>query len=85
LFLDLTVNEGSGLMQLELEYARPHMTIKERVLWMLRRYDSVTTTEFLAEGLYTFRNRISELKRKGYRIDAQKIEGKSIYRYRLVS
>ncbi len=59
------------------------MTIKERVLWMLQYFDSVTTTEFLNEGLYTFRNRISELRREGYKIDAQKIEGKEIYRYRL--
>ena len=51
---------------------------------MLQYFDSVTTTEFLNEGLYTFRNRISELRREGYKIDAQKIKGKGIYRYRLV-
>ena len=72
-------------MQLQLEFVPWRtMTIKKRVLWMLQYFDSVTTTEFLNEGLYTFRNRISELRRKGYKIDAQKIEGKGIYRYRLV-
>ena len=73
-------------MQLQLEFVPWRTkTIKEHVLWMLQYFDSVTTTEFLNEGLYTFRNRISELRRKGYVIDAQKIEGKGIYRYRLVS
>jgi len=79
-------------MQLELEYVPvtyaamwDTMTIKKRVLSLLRSYPSVTTTEFLARGLYTFRNRISELRREGHKIDAQKIEGKGIYRYRLIS
>lgn len=57
------------------------MTIAERVMWMLRHWESVTTTEFLQHGLYTFRNRISELRRRGVRIEQAKVEGKSIYRY----
>lgn len=60
------------------------MTIEKRVLFLLTTHPSVTTSEFLQRGLYTFRNRISELRRKGHKIDAQKIEDKDIYRYRLV-
>ena len=74
------------MMQLQLEFLPPGtMSIKERVLWMLQTNEWVTTTDFLNAGLYTFRNRISELRAEGYKIDAQKIEGKGIYRYRLVS
>jgi len=70
-------------MQLELEYVWNDMTIEQRVLSLLRSYPSVTTSEFLQRGLYTFRNRVSDLRKKGYKIDAHKIEGKGIYRYRL--
>jgi len=70
-------------MQLQLDFIPCDMTIEQRVLYLLRRYPSVTTTEFLQRGLYTFRNRISELRQKGFKIDAQKIEGKGIYRYRM--
>lgn len=59
------------------------MTIAEKVLWLLRHNEWVTTSEFLQNGLYTFRNRISELRQKGLRIEGESVRGKSIYRYRL--
>jgi hypothetical protein len=59
------------------------MTIADKILFMLRQQEWVTTSEFLNAGLYTFRNRVSELNRHGYTIEAEKLPGKSIFRYRL--
>lgn len=71
--------ESSG--QLLIDYG--DMTIAEKVLYLLRRNEFVSTSDFLRNGLYTFRNRISELRKNGHIIDKEQIPGKSIYRYKL--
>ena len=61
------------------------MTIADRVLYLLRTNLWVTTSDFLGCGLYTFRNRISEINRRGrVHIECQPIEGKKICKYRLL-
>lgn len=59
------------------------MTIADKVLYLLRRNEWVTTSDFLRNGLYTFRNRISELRARGFEIDIKAVPGKSIFRYKL--
>lgn len=60
------------------------MTIADRVLFMFDKQEWVTTTEFLNAGLYTFTQRLSNLRKQGFIFDEQRIECKSTYRYRLV-
>ena len=59
------------------------MTIADKVLYLLRRNEWVTTNDFLQNGLYTFRNRISELRARGFEIRKESVPGKSIFRYKL--
>ena len=72
--------ETSG--QLLFDYG--DMTIAEKVIYLLSRNEWVSTSDFLQNGLYTFRNRMSELKKRGYIIEKEPIPGKSTYKYRLI-
>ncbi len=71
----------SGQMVFEM----PGDTIADKVLLLLGGGDWITTNDFLANGLYTFRNRISELRRKGYHIVTETMPETRICRYRLES
>jgi len=73
-------------MQLEFTPQKPwrDMTVAECMIRMLRESKYVTTDDFLDAGLYTFRNRKSEINRdanNGLFINKRPIEGKSIFEY----
>ena len=75
-------------MQLQLEFAPWRtMTIKEKILYVLRRQEWVNTNEWMDLGreFYTARNRISEINREGeHFIDSRQVEWGKIHEYRLV-